>query len=81
MTDEQANDLIHFLKQVPGAVSYDGEVSSQVVLPLKNGGHIRIGITDSDVAEEQGLWFDKYEGLKLEGCPEGELVKYFNNEG
>jgi hypothetical protein len=79
MTDEQAQELIALLKKVPGAISYDGDASSQVVLPLKNGNHVRIGITDNDVAPGQGLWFDQYEGLKVEGCPEGELTKYFND--
>jgi hypothetical protein len=58
--------LIQLLKQVPGAVSYDGDVSTQVVLYLKDGSHIRIGITDNDVAETPGLWFDRYEGFNNE---------------
>jgi hypothetical protein len=64
-------DLIRLLKKVPGAVSYDGDCSVQVVLPLEGGGHIRVGITDDDVAEVQGLWFDQYGGLL------GELDAHF----
>jgi len=66
MTNEQAVELIELLKKVPGAVSYDGDASCQVVLPLNTGGHVRVGITNDDVAQVQGLWFDQYEGFNSE---------------
>lgn len=75
LTDEKAIELIDLLKKVPGAVDYSGDASYQVVIPLKDGTHVRIGITDDDVAPGQGFWFDQYEGLKI--CPEGELNRYF----
>jgi len=32
---------------------------------LKDGRFLRFGITDEDVAPEQGLFFDTFEGLKI----------------
>lgn len=58
MTNKQAIKLIELLKQVNGSISYDGDASVQVLLPLVNGDTLRIGITDEDVAPTQGLWFD-----------------------
>ncbi len=66
MTDSQAVDLILLLQKIPGAIDYSGECSIQVVIPLKNGEWLRIGITDDDVADTKGLWFDQYEGLNKE---------------
>ncbi len=77
MTNNEAVHLICMLQQIEGAIDYSGECSVQVVIPLKNGKHLRLGVTDSDVAATQGLWFDQYEGLKMAGCPEGDLTKYF----
>lgn len=57
------SDLISRLKRLAGAISYDGECSSQVVFKLANGKTLRIGITDTDVAETPGIWCDQYEGL------------------
>lgn len=50
-------DLILMLKKIEGAVSYDGDASIQVIVPLKDGTSIVVGVTDDDVAEVQGLWF------------------------
>lgn len=56
--------LISELKKIKGAISYDGDASSQVLLPVKDGRHLRIGVTDDDVGSGK-LWFDYYEGLQL----------------
>ena len=53
------------LLEIEGAFDYSGNCSSQVVIPKKNGGFIRIGITDDDVGSGK-LWFDNYEGLNNE---------------
>lgn len=60
---QSSMSLIHKLKQLDGAISYDGECSTQVVFELKNGKTLRIGITDDDVAEVPGIWCDQYQGL------------------
>lgn len=57
--------LIQELKQVQGALSYDGDASCQVLLPIKDNKYLRIGVTDDDVAEVQGIWFDIKELNKL----------------
>lgn len=58
-------ELINELKKIEGSISYDGDASIQVLLPLnKEGKILRIGITDDDVGSGK-LWFDYYEGLKL----------------
>lgn len=68
MTAEQEYELIRFLKKVKGAINYDGEASVQVYIPLEDGSNLRIGRTDDDVADQQGLWFDFYGGLNIEGA-------------
>jgi hypothetical protein len=72
MSDEKALELIMLLKKVPGAVSYDGDASVQVAFHLNNGEILRIGITDNDVSEGRGLWFDDYKGLN------NDLKKFFS---
>ena len=57
--------LIQELKKVQGALSYDGDASCQVLLPIKDNKYLRIGVTDEDVAEVQGIWFDIKEFQKL----------------
>lgn len=51
-------ELIRLLKRVIGSSNHDGDCSAQVLLPLMNGRFLRVGITDPDVAECEGLWFD-----------------------
>ena len=58
--------LIEELKKVKGAVSYDGDCSTQVLLPTTDNKYLRVGITDDDVAETPGIWFDYHEGLNNE---------------
>jgi hypothetical protein len=58
--------LIEELKKVKGAVPYDGSASCQVLLPTTDNKYLRVGITDDDVAETPGIWFDYYEGLNNE---------------
>lgn len=60
-------DLINKLAKVPGACTFLGECSTQVSFRLKNGKVLRFGVTDDDVAEKQGLWFDMCEINHLEG--------------
>ncbi len=53
-------DLIRKLKQLPSGISYDGEISEQVVFKLANGKYLRIGGTE----EVDDIWCDEgYEGL------------------
>lgn len=61
-------ELINILKTLDGAISYDGECSTQVAFRLKNGRTVRFGVTDEDVTpiESQGLWVDQYAGLAVE---------------
>ena len=59
-------DLIQELKKVKGAISYDGDCSVQVLLPTTDNKYLRVGVTDDDVAEKPGIWFDYYEGLNNE---------------
>jgi len=54
--------LIRALKKVKGAIPYDGDASVQVLLPQKDGGTLRVGVTDDDVSDGE-LWFDNYRGL------------------
>jgi hypothetical protein len=58
--------LIQELKKVKGAISYDGDCSTQVLLPTTDNKYLRVGVTDDDVAEKPGIWFDYYEGLNNE---------------
>lgn len=58
MKADKEIELIHRLKSIEGAKCNDGEASVQVFIPLKNGTYLRLGVTDDDVAEEEGLWFD-----------------------
>ena len=56
-------DLITALKKLPSAISYDGEISRQVVFKLANGNYLRIGQTE----EVEELWCDEgYKGLSGE---------------
>ena len=65
---DQTIDLVSHLKQVVGAIDYDGEASVQVLLPLQGGGYIRIGVTDNDVSSHRNcLWADRYKGLAIKG--------------
>ena len=54
-------DLIFNLLKIKGAENCSGDASFQVILPLKDDTFMRIGITDEDVAETQGLWIDYWE--------------------
>lgn len=58
-------DLIINLLKIKGAENCSGEASLQVMLPLKDDTFMRIGVTDEDVAETQGLWVDYWE--KIDG--------------
>lgn len=58
-------NLIYELKKIDGAISYDGECSVQVKIPTKDGNYLRVGITDPDVSNESGIWWDYYPGLQL----------------
>lgn len=59
--------LIQELKKIKGALPYDGDASTQVLLPTINGKYLRVGITDDDIAEQPGkIWFDYYGGLNNE---------------
>ena len=65
---EKIFDLIRVLKQVEGALNYDGDASIQVLLPLKGGGCIRIGSTDNDLTDTpDSVWVDRYDGLAFNG--------------
>lgn len=55
----RAYSLIHKLKQLDGAIPYDGDASVQVVFKLANGKTLRIGMTE----EVDSIWCDQYEGL------------------
>ena len=60
-------ELIQELKKVKGALPYDGDASTQVLLPTINDKYLRVGITDDDIAEQpREIWFDYYEGLNNE---------------
>ena len=67
------SDLITLLKQVPGAISYDGDASVQVILPLKDGSHVRVGRTDAEVSASgtNDIWWDRYGGLN------NEIIRWF----
>lgn len=57
--NDMAN-LILKLKKLPSAISYDGEISSQVVFKLACGDYLRIGLTE----DVEDMWCDQgYEGL------------------
>ncbi len=56
-------EFIRKLKELPGAISYDGDASVQVAFKLAGGEVLRIGLTDEDVADAPGLWADNYRGL------------------
>ena len=58
--------LIEELKKITGALSYDGDASCQVLLPTKDGKYLRVGVTDDDVVEKPGIWFDYYKVLDNE---------------
>lgn len=64
MDKHDSIQLIRELKKIPGALSYDGDVSTQVLLPTVEGKYLRVGITDADI-DTGKLWFDYYEGLKI----------------
>lgn len=52
--------IVAELKKLPSAISYDGEISSQVVFKLANGKYLRVG----DTEEVEETWCDEgYEGL------------------
>jgi hypothetical protein len=52
--------IIHKLKKLPNAISYDGEISCQVLFKLSDGSYLRIGETE----EVEELWCDVgYKGL------------------
>jgi hypothetical protein len=65
-------EFVEHLKRLHGALSYDGDASVQVVFYLTNGGVLRIGVTDEDVAAQPGLWADQYAGLPI--TPNGGLI-------
>lgn len=54
------DDIRKFLRRLVelGAKSFAGECSIQSSFQLADGGVLRFGWTDEDVAAEQGLWFD-----------------------
>lgn len=55
--DELGYALLEALRQCKGAEDWSGECSDQVALPLKKGGYLNLGITDSDAAEHPyTLW-------------------------
>jgi hypothetical protein len=64
MSNEHIN-LIRELKKVKGALSYDGDASTQVLLPTNKNTYLRVGVTDEDVGSGK-LWFDYYEGFNKE---------------
>jgi len=57
-----AIEFIEELKQIKGAIQYDGDASVQVLLPQKDGRTLRVGVTDDDVSDGK-LWWDHYKGL------------------
>ena len=59
-------ELIYQLLKVKGAINYSSDASMQVLLPTEDGKYLRVGVTDDDVAEVKGIWFDYYEGLNGE---------------
>ena len=59
-------ELLYQLLKVKGAINYSGDASMQVLLPTEDGKYLRVGVTDDDVAEVKGIWFDYYEGLNGE---------------
>lgn len=58
MTRDQEYELISLLQNIKGAYDYSGDASFQVMIPLKDGRKLRVGITDEDVVLHTGLWFD-----------------------
>lgn len=61
-------DLVDYLKQVEGAISYDSDSCCQVLLPLKGGGHLRIGVSDhKEALFPFSIWADRYQGLPIQG--------------
>ena len=76
--ESDAMNLIHALKNVTGAQSYDGDASIQVLLPLVGGGFIRIGITDVDLTDNIPIiWADRYQGLPIVGNTNLQTGKQF----
>ena len=69
-TDKDIVNFINKLKTLDGATNYDGTASAQVIFVLDNGKTLRFGITDDDVTDSPGLWFDQYEGLLIEDSEE-----------
>jgi len=71
MRDKKMSDVIRNLKKLPSAISYDGEMSTQVVFKLTNGSYLRIGQTE----DVDGIWCDEgYKGLF------GELNNHTNED-
>lgn len=56
----EAVNFVESLKKLEGAISYDGNASTQVLFYLANGRVLRIGVTDEDVGDRAGLWADQY---------------------
>ena len=57
------SSFIQQLKELDGAIPYDGDASVQVVFKLANGKTLRIGETDTDTGADPGPWCDQYQGL------------------
>lgn len=65
-SQEQAIDLLHYLHQVKDSIDYSTDYSVQVLLPLKDGGFLRLGISDAN-EKECVIFVDRYEGLHIVG--------------
>ena len=58
---------VNFIRRLNtlGFSGCDGEAHICVYIPLAEGGCLRIGVTDADVAETIGLWAYKTKELTL----------------
>lgn len=66
MSNHDTIALIQELKKVKGAKNYDGDASTQVLLPTNDGRFLRVGQTDDDVTDNPTIWFDYYVGFNNE---------------
>ena len=71
MVDEVG--FVHALVKYAGGDRFGSECACMVELELANGKKLVVGITDEDVSEGMGLWFQVYVKDQVE-TPENEVV-------
>lgn len=59
------SDIVSWFLKQPDWFDYSGAASYQAAHVMGNGALLRVGVTDEDVAEEQGIWVDIFAGLHL----------------